>query len=98
MNLAALVSIVAVVTLGSRILALAVLPPPDGWLAEVVQRLPAPLFAGLAVVSLTGADSGLTHPPLLVAVLCALVSARWRSLLGTLAAGLGGYLLASFVW
>jgi branched-subunit amino acid transport protein len=97
MSLLALVGIVAVVTVGSRILALAVLPAPSGRLAGVVDRLPAPLFAGLAAVTLLGAEAGPTDPPLLAAVLCALVSTRWRSLLVTLVAGLSGYLLAGLL-
>jgi len=95
MNVVVLILLVAVVTVGSRILALAVLPAPRGWLAGVVERLPAPLFAGLATVTLMGASDGPTHPPLLVAAVCALLASRWRSLLVTLTAGLAGYLVTS---
>lgn len=66
-----LVLAVAAVTVGSRVAALAVLPPPRGRAAEFVARLPAPLFAALA--------------------------ARWSSLLLTLVAGIGGYLVVSLL-
>lgn len=89
---------VALITVGSRIVALAVLPPPQGAAADLVQRLPAPLFAALAALSLTGSDGGVTDPAVLVAVGCALLSTQWRSLLVTLGAGLGGYVFASLLW
>ncbi len=93
MNLGGLVVAVAAVTVGSRIAAIALLPEPRGRLAAIVDRLPAPLFAALAAVSLTGSDRGSGDPALLLAVGCALVSTRWRSLLLTVIAGLGGFLL-----
>jgi hypothetical protein len=94
-----LILIVALITVGSRIVALAVLPPPRGLAAELVRRLPAPLFATLAVLSLMGADGGIAEPAMLAAVACALGAAlRWRSLLVILGAGLGGFLVASLIW
>ncbi len=88
----------AAITIGSRIAALAVLPPPRGAVAALVRRLPAPLFASLAALSLAGSD-GTTIGPILAATGCALVAAlRWRSLLVILAAGLAGYLVASLIW
>ncbi len=98
MNALWLVAIVAIVTVGSRIVALVVLPPPTGRLAELVHRLPAPLFAGLAVLSLLNAESGPLDPRLLVAAALALLASRWRSLLITLAAGTVGYLAAGLFW
>lgn len=89
---------VAAITFGSRIVALALLPPPSGWLAGLVQRLPAPLFAALAALSLAGSEGGVTSPPMLVAVGCAVLVTRWSSLLVTLGAGIGGYLVASLIW
>jgi hypothetical protein len=89
---------VAAITVGSRVAALAVLPPPQGAAADLVRRLPAPLFAALAALSLTGSDSGITNPAMLTAVCCALLSTRWSSLLITLMAGLGGFAVASLIW
>jgi branched-subunit amino acid transport protein len=93
----ALVGLAAVITLGSRVAALALLPPPSGPVADLVQRLPAPLFAALAALSLTGSEAGACDPALLAAVGCALVATRWRSLLVTLAAGIGGFVVASLM-
>lgn len=89
---------IAAITFGSRVAALALLPPPRGATAGLVARLPAPLFAALAAVSLTGADGGVTDPATLTAVGCALAVVRWSSLLLTLAAGLVGFLVASLLW
>lgn len=83
--------VVAVVTVGSRIAAMALLPPPRGRASEVVERLPAPLFAALAALSLSG--PGMGDPAMLAAVACALVAARRPSLLLVLAAGMSGYLV-----
>jgi hypothetical protein len=80
---------IAGVTLGSRVVALALLPPPTGATAGVVRRLPAPLFAALAAFSFT--DAGATKPPILAAVLCALIASRRSSLLLALVAGLTGF-------
>jgi hypothetical protein len=94
----ALVIAVAAITVGSRVAALTVLPSPRGAAAALARRLPAPLFAALAALSMTGSERGVTDPALLAAVACALLVTRWSSLLLTLGAGLGGYLLASLVW
>jgi hypothetical protein len=90
---------VAVITIGSRLAALALLPPPRGPVAELARRLPAPLFAALAAVSLIGTDGMAVPVPMLAAVVCSLgVALRWRSLLAILGAGLGGFLAASLIW
>ena len=88
---------VAAVTVGSRVAALALLPPPPGTLAGLVARLPAPLFAALAALSLTGSEAGAQDPAMLAALGCALLVSRWSSLLLTLAAGLSGYLTVSLL-
>lgn len=88
----------AAITIGSRVAALAVLPPPRGPVATLVRRLPAPLFAALAALSLSG-DGSAPMPEMLVAVGCAIaVALRWRSLLPILGAGLAGFLVASAIW
>jgi len=89
---------VAAITVGSRVVALALLPPPRGAVAGLVRRLPAPLFAALAALSLTGSDGGVTDPAMLAALGCALLATRWSSLLITLGAGLAGFLVASLIW
>lgn len=95
MSALGLVLAVAAVTVGSRVAALALLPPPRGRAAGFVARLPAPLFAALAALSLSGSAAGPTDPAMLAAVACALVAARWSSLLLTLVAGVSGFLVAS---
>lgn len=98
MSTLTLVLAAAVITIGSRVAALAVLPPPPDALAGVVGRLPAPLFAALAAHSLVGTDGSVPEPAILVAAGCALAAAiRWPSLLITLGAGLGGFGLGSLV-
>jgi hypothetical protein len=92
MSNAALVAAVTVITVGSRIVATAVLPPPDGATAEIVRRLPAPLFAAMAALSLVGNDQ--RRMPALVAAAAAVAVAGRRSLLVVVLAGLVGYLLA----
>jgi hypothetical protein len=95
MSNAVLVAAVAVITVGSRIVATAVLPPPDGATAEIVRRLPAPLFAAMAALSLVGSDQRGT--PALVAAAAAVAVAGRRSLLVVVLAGLVGYMLAKAV-
>lgn len=89
---------IAAITVGSRIAALALLPPPRGAVAGLVRRLPAPLFAALAALSFAGSEGGISDPALLTAGACALAVARWSSLLVTLAAGVGGFLVAGLIW
>jgi hypothetical protein len=96
--IAALVLAVAAITVGSRVAALTVLPAPRGPAAALVRRMPAPMFAALAALSMTGSDRGVADPGLLAAVACALLVTRWSSLLLTLGAGLAGYLLAGLIW
>ena len=49
-----LVLVIAAITYGTRALALAILPPMPPRLARVLERMPAPLFAGLAAQALVG--------------------------------------------
>lgn len=94
-----LLIVAAAITIGSRVVALAILPPLRGPIAALARRLPAPLFAALAALSLTGHEDGVFAPGMLTAVGCALIVAlRWSSLLAILGAGLGGFLAASLIW
>lgn len=87
-----LLGVVTVVTLASRLLPMALLPAPRGRVAEVLDALPAPLFASLAALALIG-DGGV--PPLasVLAAVGALAGASRRSLPLTLACGIAGFLL-----
>lgn len=98
MGTVALVVAAAGITVGSRIAALALLPAPRGRVAAVVGRVPPPLFASLAMLTLVGSQPGAVDPPMIAAVGCALLATRWSSLLIALGAGLGGFVVASLVW
>jgi hypothetical protein len=87
-----LVAAVALITVGSRAVSVAVLPAPRGTLAAVVDRLPAPLFAVLAAATLLGSDHG-SGGGVWLAAAAALLTVRRRSLLLTVAAGLAGALV-----
>jgi hypothetical protein len=89
---AALVAAVAAITVGSRAVSVALLPPPRGPLAGIVDRLPTPLFAVLAAATLLGSDHA-AGAGVWLAAGAALVTVRRRSLLVTVAAGLAGALV-----
>lgn len=83
----------AALTYGSRILALVVLPAPSPALQRILNRVPSPLFAGLAALSLVDAAGQIADGPVLIASAGALCAAPFRSLLGVLIAGIAGYAL-----
>lgn len=79
-----------VITVASRVLPMTLLPTPNGRVAEVLDALPAPLFAGLAALALVG--EGVTPPPpVLAAATAALLGAARRSLLLTVSFGITGF-------
>jgi hypothetical protein len=92
------VVVAAVLTYASRAAAVVFLPPPTGRTAAFVARLPAPLFAGLAVFALVGDVPGWPDAPSLAAAGAAVAVAPFRSVPGSLVAGLTAYALASLVW
>lgn len=89
----ALIALIAVITYFSRAGAVVLLPPARGRLLEFVGRIPAPLFAGLAVFALFGTDFTVPDGATVTAVTAALLVSPKRSLGLTLAAGIAGYLL-----
>jgi branched-subunit amino acid transport protein len=92
-----LIVVVAAITYLSRAAAVALLPAAKGPLLVFVGRLPAPLFAGLAVFALLGSEVALPEPSALAAVAGALLVAPKRSLGLTLAAGLAAFWLVELV-
>jgi branched-subunit amino acid transport protein len=88
-----LILLLAALTYGSRVLALAVLPAPPPAVERVLNRVPAPLFAGLAMLSIVGPEGEVAPGPVILASIGALCAAPFRSLLAVLAAGLVGYAL-----
>lgn len=95
MNLGLLL-VIGLITYLSRALTLLILPAPPESLQRILRRVPAPLFAGLAALSLVGANGSFGGWPTLFAVVGALATLRFRSLLVTLFGGLVGYSVA--VW
>ena len=87
---AVLIALLAVLTYASRALALVLMPHPPERIRVVLDRIPAPLFASLAALSLLedGAIAGATT---LAAAAGALLATPTRSLLWVLTGGLGGY-------
>jgi branched-subunit amino acid transport protein len=89
---------IAVITYLSRAAALVWLGRPDGRVEEVLSRMPAPIFAGLAAVSLIGDDGGLgADLPMLLAAAGALIAGVRRSLAWSLAGGVVGWLLGTLL-
>lgn len=89
-----LLLVLTLVTVASRVLPMALLPTPKGRAAEVLNALPAPLFAGLAALALVG-DGERPTLPVVLAALGALLGATRRSLALTLACGIAGFLLGT---
>lgn len=86
----------ALVTLASRVLPMALLPTPRGRVAEILEALPAPLFASLAALSLVGGGDA-PDVGVLLAAAFALVGALRRSLPLILVCGIAGFLLGGLL-
>lgn len=81
----------AALTYLSRVAALVLLPAPSPSFEAVLRRVPAPLFAGFAAISLVSPDRAVAPAETLVAVTVAVACSRSRSMMIILTAGLGGY-------
>ena len=92
-----LIIALALLTYLSRAAALVLLPRPSERFEAVLQRVPAPLFAGFAAISLVTDLRGVAPVETLAAVAAAVVATRTKSLLIILAAGSAGYLVAVLV-
>jgi hypothetical protein len=90
-----LLAAIALVTYASRVVALAVLPHPGARIDALLSRMPAPIFAGLATLTLVTGDGAVADGPILGAALGALLATPARSLLACLIAGAAGYALAT---
>jgi uncharacterized membrane protein len=91
------IATIAFLTYSSRALALVLMPDPPPRAKAVLDRIPAPLFASLAAISLVE-DGQPAGPETLCAALGALVATPTRSLLWVLVGGLAGYALGSFMF
>ena len=89
-----LVLVIAAITYGSRALAMAVLPPMPPRSARVLDRMPAPLFAGLAAQALVGPGGEIAAPEVFAAAGGALLISPLRSLPACLVGGLAAWVVA----
>lgn len=87
---------IAVITYGSRVAALVLLPRPGPRLEAILGRIPAPIFASLATATLLS-DGSLTVSPTLWAAVGALVLSPARSLLLCLIGGAAGYAVSALL-
>jgi branched-subunit amino acid transport protein len=87
----------AAITYGSRALALAILPVPSQRVQHLLERVPPPLFASLAALSLFDEHNVLASAPTLGALIGALVAAPFRSLPASLFGGAIGYLAGTLL-
>jgi len=71
--------VIAVITYASRAAALGLLPPPRGRFEVVLSRMPAPIFASLATLSLVTDDRSVAGGPIVLAALGALTMTPKRS-------------------
>jgi hypothetical protein len=87
-------AVVALVTYASRVATLVFLPRPSGRVEGVLGRMPAPIVASQAVLTLVTGERSLAGPPILLAALGAAIMSPARSLPLCLIGGVGGYTLA----
>lgn len=92
-----LIALAAGLTFLSRATAVVLLPPAEGRILEFVNRLPAPLFAGLAMLSLVGEATALPEYSTIAAAIGALIATPRRSLGLTLAAGLAAFAIVELI-
>jgi hypothetical protein len=88
---------IALITYGSRAAAVVFLPSPRGRFAAILGRMPAPIFASLAALTLVTHDRSLAAGPVLGAAVGALLVSPKRSLPLCLIGGIAGYVLAALL-
>lgn len=93
----ALILAIAIITYLSRAASIVLLPSSSPRLRQVLNRVPAPLFAGLAALSLTGGEGHVAALPTLTAITGALLLSPSRSLLRVLTSGLIGWSIGQWV-
>lgn len=92
-----LILVLGALTYASRAAALVLLPSLPTGVRQVLDRMPAGLFAGLAMHSLIQPGTGLADAPILAATAGAVAVAPFRSLPACLIAGVVGYGLVSLL-
>lgn len=92
-----LIVAIALITYASRAVSLLVLPRPSARVEAVLARMPAPIFASLATLTLIGEGGRIASLPVIAAATGALVMTPRRSLALCLVGGLAGYLAGELV-
>lgn len=92
-----LIVAIAAITYLSRAAAVVLLPPARGGVLQFVRRIPAPLFASLAVFAVLGDEVIIPEPSTIGAVVAALLVTPRKSLGVTLAAGLIGFVVVGLL-
>jgi hypothetical protein len=92
------VAAIALVTYASRAAALVLLPRPGGRFEAVLGRMPAPIFASLAALTLVTDHRSLAGGPVLCAALGALITSPKRSLPLCLVGGIAGYAVGELLF
>ena len=92
-----LLATIALVTYASRAAALAFLPRPVGRFEAVLSRMPAPIFASLATLTLVTREQTLAGGSLLTAAAGALLISPKRSFLLCLVGGIAGYAIGELI-
>jgi branched-subunit amino acid transport protein len=95
---AALLLALAGITYASRAAALVFMPSPPPGLKRFLNRIPAPLFASLAAVSLIDSSGDFAPSSVALAAAGALIMSPRRSLLAALIGGLAGYALGEVIF
>jgi branched-subunit amino acid transport protein len=94
----ALLVTVAGLTYLSRAAAVVFLPRARGYVLGLVSRVPAPLFASLALFAFVGGEVDLPDASTIAAVVAALLASPKRSLGLTLAAGIAGFVVVELIF
>ncbi len=89
---------IALITYASRAASLVFLPPPRGRFAAILGRMPAPIFASLATLTLVTAERSLAAGPVLCAAEGAQIVSPKRSLPLCLIGGVAGYALGELLF
>ena len=93
-----LLAVIALITYTSRAASLVFLPKPTGRFEAVLSRMPAPIFASLAMLSLITEKQTLGEASLLTAAAGALLVSPKRSFLLCLLGGIAGYVVGELVF
>jgi branched-subunit amino acid transport protein len=88
-----LVLLIGALTFASRAISAVALPQLPARVRQVLDRMPAAIFAGLAAHELVIPGAGLADPHTIAAALGALIALPRRSLLMALIGGLLGYVV-----